>query len=128
MLVGVGVDVLEVARVRRALARHGPGLGSHAYTPAEIAACERAADPAVRYAELFTAKEAAWKAVGLSPPDTGAWADAEITTDAGGRPALALHGRLREAARRRGAATLTPTFSHTRHHAIACVFATNHGA
>lgn len=128
MLVGIGVDILEVARVRCARARFGRGLGSHAFTAAEITACERSADPATRYAELFAAKEAAWKAVGLAPPDIGAWADAEITADPRGRATLALHGRLREAARRRGAAVLTPTFSHTRHHAIACVFATTLGA
>ena len=125
-IVGIGVDVLDVARVRRALARHGPGLGSRAFTTAEVAACQRTADPAARYAELFTAKEAAWKAVGLAPPDTGAWREAEVATDPTGRLLLLLRGRLREAARRRGADSFALTSSHTRHHAIACVLATGH--
>lgn len=123
MLVGIGVDVLEVARVRRELSRHGARFGGSAFTAAEVAACERAFDPATRYAEFFAAKEAAWKAVGESPPDIGAWTQAEITADPDGFPALVLHGRLRAAARRRGASTLTLTFSHTRDHAIACVVA-----
>jgi holo-[acyl-carrier protein] synthase len=124
VVLGIGVDVLDLARVRRELARHGPGLGSRAFTSAEIAACEGTADPAARYAELFTAKEAAWKALGLAPPDTGAWRDAEVATDPAGRRTLLLHGRLRDAARRRGADTLALTLSHDRHHAIACVLAT----
>ncbi len=128
MFVGIGVDVLDVARVRRELARHGAALGLSAFTPAEVAACERTRDPAARYAECFAAKEAAWKAVGVSPPDTGAWADAEVAAGPGGHPTLVLHGRLREAARHCGAGTLALTFSHTRDHAIACVIATTRGA
>lgn len=122
------MDVLEVARVRRELTRHGARFGASAFTAAEIAACERAPDPAPRYAEYFAAKEAAWKAVGVAPPHLGAWAQAEVTRDRNGAAALVLHGRLRAAARRRGASTLALTFSHTRDHAIACVVAATRGA
>ena len=128
MFVGIGVDVLDVARVRRELARNGAGLGLSVFTPAEVASCERAGDPAARYAECFAAKEAAWKAVGVSPPDTGAWAEAEVAAEPGGRSTLVLHGRLSEAARRRGAGTLALTLSHTRDHAFACVIATTRDA
>jgi holo-[acyl-carrier protein] synthase len=127
VLVGVGVDVVDVARVRRELALHGEGFGRNAYTPAEVAACERTFDPGVRYAEYFAAKEAAWKAVGASPPDTGAWTEAEVTAATDGRPTIALSGRLRNEARRRGVDNLALTFSHTPHHAIACVIASARG-
>lgn len=122
------MDVLEVARVRRELSRHGRRFGTSAFTAAETAACERATDPAFRYAEYFAAKEAAWKAVGMAPPDIGGWTQAEVTTGANGAPALTLHGGLEEAARRRGASNLSVTFSHTRDHAIACVVAATSGA
>jgi holo-[acyl-carrier protein] synthase len=128
VFVGIGVDVLDVARVRRALALNGAGLGLRVFTPAEVASCQRAADPALRYAECFAAKEAAWKAVGVSPPDTGAWAEAEVAAEPGGRSRVVLHGRLREAARSHGADALVLTLSHTRDHAFACVVATTRDA
>jgi holo-[acyl-carrier protein] synthase len=128
VLVGIGVDVLEVSRVRRELARHGARFGVSAFTPAEVAACEQTPDPAARYAEFFAAKEAAWKAVGMAPPDIGGWTQAEIAADEDGFPTLVLHGLLGQAARERGASSLALTLSHTRDHAIACVVAASRGA
>jgi holo-[acyl-carrier protein] synthase len=122
------VDLLEIARVRRELARQGARFGRSAFTAAEASVCERTADPALRYAEFFAAKEAAWKSVGASPPHTGGWLEAEVRVQPGGMPTLALRGGLLQAARRRGAAAMSLTFSHTRDHALACVVAATSGA
>ena len=91
---GVGIDLLEIERLERALARR-PGLRDRFFTDAERAYAESRARPAQHLAARFCAKEAVAKALEL---EAWRWRDVEV----GPRGAVALHGRVAEAARARG--------------------------
>lgn len=110
---GIGVDLVEVDRMRRALART-PTLTARLFSPAERAYANRASDPAARYAVRFAAKEAVMKAlgVGLGAID---WHDVEVTRDeASGRPSLRLTGRAATVSRTAGVRSWRLSLTHTR--------------
>ncbi len=92
--VRVGVDVVDVERMRRALERR-PRLKERVFTPAERTDCEGRSDPAVHYAARFAAKEAVRKALGRAFP----WQASAIRTEPGGRPGLWLDDDVASAAR-----------------------------
>jgi holo-[acyl-carrier protein] synthase len=103
-IVGVGVDVVEVERLRRALTRT-PSLAGRLFTPDE-----RAVDRPESLAARFAAKEAVAKALGA--PGGLRWVDAEVVREAGGRPRLALHGSVAEEADAQGITTWHLSLSH----------------
>ena len=121
MLVGIGVDIEEVERVRVAIERHGRRLLERVYTPGEIAYVEDKANRWERYAARFAAKEAASKALGTGWAQGVGWRDVEIVNEPGGRPTLVLHGRARERADALGCARTWVSLSHTRGQAVAQV-------
>jgi holo-[acyl-carrier protein] synthase len=103
-IVGVGVDVVEVERLQRALART-PSLAARLFTPGE-----RAAGRVESLAARFAAKEAVAKALGA--PGGLRWVDAEVVRDEGGRPRLRLHGGVAEEAAAQGISTWHLSLSH----------------
>jgi holo-[acyl-carrier protein] synthase len=113
------VDAHAVDRMRRALA-DDEGLRAQVFTPAEIARCEHRPDSARHYAACFAAKEAATKALGMSPPDVGIFREVEVGGTAG-TPVLVLGGRLRAEAARRGVTNLHLSIASTTDHVIATV-------
>jgi holo-[acyl-carrier protein] synthase len=118
-IVGIGVDVVEVERVRGILDRR-PGFGDRVFTPEEVARCKETADPAPCLAARWAAREAAVKALGGVPR----LAYTDITVDVGdeGRPTLTLTGSARERADELGADRLLVSLSHERSLAAAfCV-------
>ncbi len=92
MIVGVGIDLAEVGRIREAIERHGRRFIDRIYTAAEIAYVERKANRYERYAARFAAKEAAMKAIGTGWRRGVRWQDFEVSNLATGRPALLFHG------------------------------------
>lgn len=111
MILGIGTDLLEVARMGEELRKEGAGFRDAVFTPSEIACCEAMRHPARHFAERFAAKEALVKAFpGAVPP--GFWREIEVV-QAGGPPRLLLHGRVREAAERLGVRTILASLSHT---------------
>lgn len=114
-----GVDLIEVARVVRAVERHGDRFYNRVYTPAELARCQ-GQFPAL--AARFAAKEAAAKALGTGI-GTVRWTDFEVLHDEQGRPELVLHGRAAELAAELALAEWSISLSHTREHAVAIVVA-----
>jgi holo-[acyl-carrier protein] synthase len=121
MIVGVGVDIVEVARIERAVARWGEGFVRRIYTPREL---ERAAAAASgpRLAARFAAKEAVMKALGCGWRGL-AWREVEITNDPQGRPVVHLHGAAQRLAAARGIAQIHVALSHTHDHAVASAVA-----
>jgi holo-[acyl-carrier protein] synthase len=102
MIVGVGVDLLEIARMARELACEGGGLRDEVFTPAEVAEGERSTRPAEHFAARFAAKEALIKALGgIREPDVS-WHDLEVRSGSDGTPEMILHGAAERMADRLG--------------------------
>ncbi len=117
-VLGLGVDIVEVERIERAIARWGDTFVKRVYTPREI---DRASSPVAlgqRLAARFAAKEAVMKALGVGWRDM-AWRDIEITNDTLGRPMVRLHGAARRIAEARGVSDVLVALSHTHAHAVA---------
>jgi holo-[acyl-carrier protein] synthase len=111
----LGLDLIEIARVRRALERHGDGFRDRCFTRAEQAYCDGRANPAQHYAGRFAAKEAVGKALGVGVHFT--WKEIEIR----GRPKPAVYfsGRTAAVAERLGAARIDVSMTHSRELAAA---------
>jgi holo-[acyl-carrier protein] synthase len=121
MILGLGVDIAEVDRIARAIARHGPAFAGRICTPAEIAYCESHRNSAERYAGRFAAKEAAMKALGTGWRRGVRWRDIEVRRAPGGRPALSLHGVAGEIARSMGVRHMALSITHSGNTALAQV-------
>lgn len=119
---GLGVDLVDVARVRALLERHGDRFKERTFTTGEIAYCDGGADPAIHYAARFAAKEAAAKALGTGLWAEGVdWKDFEVTRAENGRPGLRLHGAAASHAAALGVRHAHLSLSHTRELALAQV-------
>ena len=104
--VGLGVDIVEIARMRRILERT-PRFRERVFSEDERAYCDATANPETHYATRFAAKER----------------DIEVRRNAKGRPVVALHGRAREVARELGVRELPVSLSFTHTEAVACAMA-----
>lgn len=125
-IVGTGVDVEDVARVRAALEEPSTGarFKARVFTVEEQRYCDgRGAGRHQSYAARFAAKEAVMKALGLGWGRYIGWLDVEVVRAADGRPALRLHGKGAAAASAAGVTRLHLALSHTRDVAIAQVVA-----
>jgi len=131
VIVGSGIDVIEIARVERALARSGERFERRVFTEAEIRACRAFQRPANHFALRFAAKEAALKALGTGWGRGVRWTDIETRVSAGpfatAPPELRLHGRGVELARSLCGSASGPAprpvlaLSRSRTHAVAMV-------
>jgi holo-[acyl-carrier protein] synthase len=121
MIVGTGIDIVEVPRVAATLKRFGERFVKRVFTDAEIRYCDSKLNRAERYAARFAAKEAGLKAIGTGLSGGISWRDVEVARQPGGRPALNLHGKAAAYAARLGARRTSLSLSHTAQHAIAQV-------
>ncbi|MFQ5435186.1 MAG: holo-ACP synthase [Anaerolineae bacterium] len=116
-----GIDLIEVDRIERGIARHGQRFLDRFFTPQEQAFCEgRAASLAGR----FAVKEAVGKALGTGIGDVS-WVEIEVVCDGRGRPELVLHGRAQNLAEQLGLTSWSISLSHTDTHAIGLAVAMN---
>ena len=122
MIVGTGIDMLEVERMQAALERPwGRRLVERVFTEAEIRYCESKPNPAERFAARFAAKEAGMKAIGTGWRRGVTWKDVSVGREPGGRPTIEFRGRAGEFFRRLGATRASLSLTHTKQHAIAQV-------
>jgi holo-[acyl-carrier protein] synthase len=130
MILGIGLDVCEIARIEQALATAGAGrFRARVYTATEIAYCDaRAAASTQSYAAMFAAKEAVLKALGTGWGKGLGWQAIEVTHDAAGAPAIVLHGTALALARKRGVARVHVSLSHAGGLAVAMVVMEGDGA
>jgi holo-[acyl-carrier protein] synthase len=117
--VRVGVDLIEIERIRRALERY-PGFRERCFTEAERVYCDSRRNPAESYAGRFAGKEAVGKALGLGVARAFAWKDIEIAGRP--KPSVRLTGRAKTWAERVGAGRIDLSMTHSRELAAAiCV-------
>jgi holo-[acyl-carrier protein] synthase len=121
MIVSIGIDIIEVARIREVLQRT-PRFAERVFTVAERSYCDgRGAMAAQHYAARFAAKEAALKALQTGWRGGISWQDIEIASRDSGAPYLIFHGPVKELFEKSGAAAVHLSMSHTSEHAIAQV-------
>ncbi len=113
MIVGTGVDLAEVPRIRASIERFGAKFTGRVFTPAEIAYVERKANRYERYAARFAAKEAGMKAIGTGWRHGVRWQDFEVANLPSGRPTLKLHGVAARFAERLGVRNISLSLTHT---------------
>jgi holo-[acyl-carrier protein] synthase len=121
VIVSIGIDIIEVARIREVLLRT-PRFGERVFTAAERAYCDsRGAVSAQHYAARFAAKEAALKALQTGWRGGISWQDVEVASRESGAPYLIFHGPVLEIFNGFGATATHLSISHTSQHAIAQV-------
>jgi holo-[acyl-carrier protein] synthase len=119
VILGLGIDISEVNRIEAAIGRHGRAFLERIFTPAEIEYCERYRNRYERYAGRFAAKEAGMKALGTGWRGGIRWVDFEVTRLPSGQPTLALHGKARELAERKGVERIALSITHSGNTALA---------
>lgn len=125
--VGLGLDVVEIARMERILART-PSFAAKVFSEQERAYCDATAHPATHYATRFAAKEAVVKALGNGFSGGVGVRDIEVRRNAKGRPYVVLAGRARTIADSIGLREMPISLSFTHAEAVACAMAITEGA
>lgn len=113
MIVGMGIDIAEVERIKGAIERHGEVFLRRIFTAKEREYCERFRNKFERYAGRFAVKEAAMKALGTGWSRGVRWVDIEVARQKGGRPTLVLAGEARKIADRLGVKHMALSITHT---------------
>jgi holo-[acyl-carrier protein] synthase len=121
MIVGTGVDITDVSRIKAAVERFGDRFLERVFTPEEVRYCTAKANPAERLAARFAAKEAGMKALGTGLRHGITWHDVEVVRQPGGRPAVRFSGKAAEFAERLGCKRAHLSLTHTADQAMAFV-------
>lgn len=119
---GVGVDIVEIARIEEMLQRWQGRFAARAFVAEEIAYCQSKSRPAISYAGRFAAKEAFAKAVGSGIGATFSWRDFAVTVLPSGQPVPLLSQPLQA---RFAGSKIHLSISHSEHYAIATVIIEN---
>jgi len=123
MIVGIGVDIVEVDRIRRIVERHGDRFVRRVFSEREAAYCRSCVHPEQRFAARFAAKEAVLKALGVGWRKGVSFGEVEVRTNELGAPAVELSGRALELSRELGVRRLLLSLSHDARYAVAQVVA-----
>jgi holo-[acyl-carrier protein] synthase len=121
VIIGLGVDIAEVPRIKATIERRGELFLRRVFTPTEIEYCERFKNKFERYAGRFAAKEAAMKALGTGWRGGIRWVDLEVVREQSGRPTMALSGEAAKIAARLGVKHISLSITHTEAEALAQV-------
>ena len=113
MIVGTGIDLVEIDRIHRSIERYGARFLNRIYTSAEQAYCLRKRKSAESFAARFAAKEAGAKALGTGISFGVAWLEIEVVRELSGRPSLRFHGRAAQIAKRLGVTHAALSLTHT---------------
>ena len=128
MVVGVGTDLMEIARIQQSIARFGDRFLVRVFTPREIEYCQRKKNAAESFAARFAAKEAGAKALGTGISHGVGWLELEVTREPSGKPSLELKGRAAQRARALGVTHISLSLTHSRDVALAVVIMENSSA
>jgi holo-[acyl-carrier protein] synthase len=128
LVLGIGIDIVEIARVRRLMERWQERFLRRVFTDEELAYADARRDPAEHLAARFAAKEATLKALGTGLSMGVRWREMEVRRVRGQRPTLALSGRTAELGAARGIRRLHVSLTHDGGLAVAQVLAEGEGA
>lgn len=117
MILGVGIDIIEVARIAASLEKFGHRFGQRILLPDEIAYCLAHQSPAPFVAARFAAKEAISKAFGTGIGAQLGWQDVEISHKESGEPFVIFHGKGKKLFEARRAKNIFVSISHTQQYA-----------
>ena len=120
-VLGIGVDLVECARIQHSIDRFGDRFLHRVFTDGEIEYSMSMKFPARHLAARFAAKEAVSKAFGTGIGKAMGWRNIDIRKKPNGEPFLVFSGPARELANQRGVISALVTLSHTEHHAMASV-------
>ncbi len=121
MILGIGTDLVEVARISRSISTYGSKFTQRVFSAGERSYSESKANSSERFAARFAAKEAAMKALGTGWSGGVTWTQIEVTNDAQGRPALVLTDTARVVAQKMGVRRIWLSLTHTSEMASAVV-------
>jgi holo-[acyl-carrier protein] synthase len=127
MIIGTGVDVVEIPRFRKVLERVKDRFLFRVFTAAEQQYCNAHRDPAPHLAVRFAAKEALFKALGTGWAKGVTWLDAEVLREGQDAPTMVLHGEALSVSSAKGAQTIHLSLSHTDQWAVATVILESNG-
>jgi holo-[acyl-carrier protein] synthase len=125
MIVGVGTDLAEVARIRQSVERFGDRFLNRIYTARERSYAMSKANWAERLAARFAAKEAGMKAIGTGWSGGVSWQHIEVSNEPSGRPTLRLSGAALDVANRLSVQRISVSLTHTKEMAFAVVILEN---
>ena len=113
MIIGSGIDLIEIARIQQSMERFGKRFLDRVFTASEQGYCMRKRNAAESLAARFAAKEAAAKALGTGISRGVNWLEIEVIREPGGRPGICFHGRAAEFASRLGVVQAALSLTHT---------------
>ena len=119
MIIGSGVDIVEVERIRKALKRWGKSFVNKVFTENELAYSHKKRFAYQHLAARFATKEAVLKAFGGGWLRSLPWKDLEIINDASGKPDIILHGEAKELKKKKKIKRIVVSISHTKNYAVA---------
>ncbi|MCX5833078.1 MAG: holo-ACP synthase [Deltaproteobacteria bacterium] len=119
MIYGIGIDLVEIQRIERALKRWGERFEKRIFSDREVAYCRKHVRAPVHYAGRFAAKEAFIKSLGGLRGLT--MKDIEVLNDDAGKPAFSLNAAVKRALKERGVRHVALSVTHTDHYASALV-------
>jgi holo-[acyl-carrier protein] synthase len=121
MIKGIGIDTVEISRIRRIYREHGDHFLQKVLAPAEREYIQKWKSPAARIAARFAAKEACMKALGTGWSQGVRWRDIVIMNAPNGRPSLSLQGMAKKRLNELQAGAAHISITHTKDHATALV-------
>jgi holo-[acyl-carrier protein] synthase len=121
MIIGIGSDILEVARFKREIETEGDNFKNELFTACEIEYCDGKRYPERHYAARFAAKEAILKALATGREAGISWRDVEIRNDRNGQPYIVLFGKAKDIAHNMQVSRILVSLSHTQEWAMANV-------
>ncbi len=121
MIVGMGVDIIEIDRIENMIENHGDRVIDRIFTELEAASCRARARPMQHFAGRFAAKEAAFKALGTGWSSGVSWKSIEVVNEPSGRPVLRMGGGAKKRADEIGVEKTWVSVSHGLMHAVATV-------
>jgi len=121
MVIGIGNDLVSVARVRELMKDWDQRFLEKVFTDLEIAYCQAKPEPALHFASRFAAKESVLKALGTGFSEGIRMKDVEITSDKLGKPLVQLHGKAKEIANKKQAKHIHLSLSDEKEYAMATV-------